>query len=91
MTGGTAGVAKHTLTYLGAAGDSQLTYALTANTSTSAGSLTVNIGAASADGIDRGAISANEMETLNISSISKTATIANTIGLTATSATLVNL
>jgi len=91
LTGGTAGVAKHTLTYLGAAGDSAMSYALTANTSTSADSLTVNIGAASADGIDRGAITASDMETLNISSISKTATTANTIGLTGTSATLVNL
>ena len=89
LTNATPG--KHTLSYTGSAADAAMTYALKSTLNTASDSLTVTVGSASSDGTDRGDFTANDIETLTVASASKTTTTANTIGLNATSATLVNL
>lgn len=89
LTAATPG--KHSLVYTGTAGDAALTYSFTSTLNTTADSLSLTVGSAAADGTDRGDFTANDIETLSVASASKTATTANTIGLTASSATVVNL
>ncbi len=89
LTNATPG--KHTLSYTGSAANAAMTYALKSTLNTSNDSLTVSVGSSAADGTDRGDFTANDIETLNFTVASKTATTANTIGLNGTSATLVNL
>ncbi len=89
LTSATPG--KHSLVYTGSASDAALTYALTSTLDTTADSLSLTVGSASADGTDRGTFTANTIETLSITSASKTASVANRIGLEAKAATVVNL
>lgn len=89
LTNATPG--KHTLSYTGSAANAAMTYALKSTLNTTADALSLTVGSASADGTDRGDFTANDIETLTVASASKTATTANTIGLTATAATMVNL
>lgn len=87
LTNATPG--KHTLSYTGTTSTGATTYALKSTLNTTADSLTVNVGSGSSDGADRGDFTANDIETLTITSSSLTATTANKIGLEATSASKV--
>ena len=89
LTNATPG--KHTLSYTGSAANAAMTYALKSTLNTTTDSLTVNVGSAASDGTDRGDFTANDIETLTINSASKTVTTANTLGVSATSATSVKL
>ncbi len=91
LTGGATGASKVTVNYVGGAGDSALTYAHPSTATGIADTLTINVGASSADGIDRGAITASTIETLTVNSVSKTVTAANTVGISAAAATKVVL
>jgi len=83
---------KHTVVSLATDAAAVVSYALKTTLDTTADSLTATVGSSAVDGTTRGLFTANTVETLNLTSASKTATTANTLAqLNATAATQVNL
>ncbi len=83
---------KQTLISLATDAGATVSYALKDTLDTSADTLTATVGSSAVDGTTRGILTANTVETLNVTSASKTATTANTLAqLNATAATQVNL
>ena len=83
---------KQTLTSLATDAGAIVSYALRSTLDTTADTLTATVGSSAVDGTTRGKFYANTVETLNLTSASKTATTANTLAeLTAQVATQVNL
>lgn len=83
---------KQTLISLATDAGATVSYALRSTLDTSADTLTATVGSSSVDGTTRGILTANTVETLNLTSASKTATTANTLAqLNAQVATQVNL
>jgi len=83
---------KQTLTSLATDAGATVSYALRSTLDTAADSLTATVGSSAVDGTTRGILTANTVETLSLTSASKTATSANTLAqLNAQVATQVNL
>lgn len=83
---------KQTLISLATDAAATVSYALKSTLDTTADTLTATVGSSAVDGTTRGILTANTVETLNVTSASKTATTANTLAqLNAQVATQVNL
>lgn len=83
---------KHSVVSLATDAAATVSYALKSTLDTTNDSLNVTVGSSAVDGTTRGIFTANTVETLNLTSASKTATTANTLAqLNAQKATVVNL